>query len=130
MESNYNPYTLPCAPSFTIEEEEEEPKLTPKHRDLLRRLQTLFPEANIDEDFIQMRNRGGWVYAEGVGISYRRVTSSYADGPEFDYSKEIAQILCNSGFEAAGYYTSGCDERNFENHETFYYIEISSIKYL
>ena len=124
-----NPYSLP-GPSPIIEEELES-ALTPKHQELLKRLQKLFPECCIKEEpNITLHNIGGYPYAQGPGISYMRVTSSYADGPEFDFFPEIKELLCNMGFSLESYYTSGCDERNYENYEVYYFIEKESIKYL
>ena len=105
----------------------EEMILTPKHTDLVHRLQNLFPEATIMiEDEVPYYNRGGFIYAKAHGVAYQRVTSSYEEGPEYDYSEEIKQILLNSGFELAHYYTTGCDERNYENYEYFYFGEKES----
>ena len=125
-----NPYSLP-GPSPIIKEEEFKSSLTPKHQELLKRLQKLFPECCIKEEpNITLHNIGGYPYAQGPGISYMRVTSSYADGPEFDFFPEIKELLCNMGFSLESYYTSGCDERNYENYEVYYFIEKESLKYI
>ena len=52
-------------------------------------------------------------------ISYTRVTQSYEDGPEPDYSQEIAEFLCEYGYRQVHYSTTGCDERNYSNSETY-----------
>ena len=108
----------------------EEMGLTPKHKELLKRLQSLFPEAHLNvEERVNLINRGGWAYAHGPGISLMRITSSYESGPEWDFFPEIAEILQNCGFKMERYETSGCDERNLENYECYYFLEKGSIVY-
>lgn len=104
--------------------------LTPKHEELLRRLQILFPEANLEaSEHIPYNNRWGVTIASGPGIQYRRITRSYEEGPEWDFSKEIREILLNAGFTAASYYCSGHDEYHYEDYEIFRFIETENINY-
>jgi hypothetical protein len=111
-------------------EEMEEVILTPKHKELLRRLQALFPEAHLEEEEnINLLNRGGWRYAHGPGISLTRVTRSYESGPEMDFFPEIKQILCNSGFKMERYDTTGYDDYHFEDYETYYFLESCNLEY-
>lgn len=113
-----------------MEKQEALTGLTAKHKELLCRLQKLFPEAGLEEEEnINLLNRGGWVYAHGPGISLTRVTRSYEDGPSFDFSKEIAQILTSCGFKMERYDTTGCDEYHFEDYETYYFLESCNLEY-
>ena len=57
-------------------------------------------------------------------ISYTRITQSYEDGPEHDYNEEIAEFLDEYGYTQISYDTTGCDERNYENSETYIYAKI------
>jgi len=54
-------------------------------------------------------------------ISYTRITQSYEDGPEPDWSQEISDFLEEYGYEQVHYSTTGCDERNYSNSETYIY---------
>ena len=110
--------------------QETEYILTPKHEELIKRLQTLFPEACISiDEYIPFKNVWDVESGHGPGVEYRRVTRSYADGPECDFSQEIKQILLNSGFTYAGYYSSGCDDYHLEDYEIYRFCETESIKY-
>lgn len=111
-------------------EQEKELILTPKHEELIKRLQTLFPEACISiNEYIPLKNVFDVQIGHGPGVEYRRVTRSYEDGPEYDFSQEIKQILLNSGFTYAGYYSSGCDDYHYEDYEIYRFCESESIKY-
>ena len=57
-------------------------------------------------------------------ISYTRVTQSYEDGPEPDYSNEISEFLEEYGYKQVDYVSTGHDERNYENSETYIYGKI------
>ena len=52
-------------------------------------------------------------------IVYNRVTSSYENGPDPDYSEQITNFLAQYGYNKVGYHTTGCDERNYENYESY-----------
>ena len=54
-------------------------------------------------------------------ISYTRITQSYEDGPECDYNEEISEFLDKYGYTQVSHGTTGCDERNYENSETYIY---------
>lgn len=54
-------------------------------------------------------------------ISYTRITQSYEDGPEPDYNQEISDFLGEYGYEQVRYSSTGCDERNYSNSETYIY---------
>lgn len=73
-----------------------------------------FSFLNLDE-----YEQNGWSY-----ISYTRVTQSYADGPEPDYSNEISEFLEEHGYEQVDYVNTGHDERNYENIEIYIYAKI------
>lgn len=108
----------------------EETILTPKHEELLKRLQALFPEANLEaSEYVPYKNIFDVTIGSGPGIEYRRITRSYEEGPQFDFSEEIKQILLNSGFTYAGYYSSGCDDYHYEDYEIFRFIETENINY-
>lgn len=49
-------------------------------------------------------NRGGYAYSKGNGLSYGYCTSSYLDGPGYDYSKEFDIMLEGLGFEKINSY--------------------------
>lgn len=70
-----------------------------------------FDNANLDE--FELNGHGC--------ISYTRVTQSYEDGPERDYHKKISDFLEEYGYEQVHYSTTGCDEHNYSNSETYIY---------
>ena len=57
-------------------------------------------------------------------ISYTRITQSYENGPEYDYSPEIEKFLGKYGYKQVRHTTTGCDERNYENSETYIYAKL------
>ena len=57
-------------------------------------------------------------------ISYARITQSYENGPEYDYSEEIAKFLGKYGYKQVSYTTTGCDEQNYSNSETYIYAKL------
>lgn len=110
---------------------ETETILTPKHEELIKRLQTLFPEANIQiEENLHLKNIWGVTIGYGPGVTYKRITRSYADGPDWDFSEEIREILLNAGFTKGGYYSTGHDEYHYEDYEVYTYLEKQSIEYI
>lgn len=56
------------------------------------------------DDCVVLRNRGGWAYAKGKGLTYSYCTSSMIDGPGYDYSKEFGIMLEALGFRCADSY--------------------------
>lgn len=64
----------------------------------LQNIEKVFGVMFNEEEEIILRNRGGWAYANGKGISYSYCTSSMLDGPSYDYSDEFSFMLKALGF--------------------------------
>lgn len=90
--------------------------------DLIDLLEHRFEGANVCKTEIEV---SAWpLSTESINvIAYTRVTSSYNDGPEHDYSKSISSFLKKFGYIQIDHRTSGCDERNLENSETYFYFK-------
>lgn len=90
--------------SLAIEEQEEELNkerfiiFPPKVANALENIEKVFGVMFNEEEEIILRNRGGWAYAKGKGISYSYCTSSMLDGPSYDYSDEFSFMLKALGF--------------------------------
>lgn len=80
----------------------EETKIPKKIFHLIERMEKLFDVELYYSSEIYLYNRGGWPYAKGEGFVYSVCTSSFADGPDDDFSEEIKEIMLHSGF--------GCEE--------------------
>lgn len=72
---------------------------------------------------ISMRNRGGYLYAYAKGFSYSYCTSSYIDGPDEDYSKEIKMFVKGLGFKVANSYGDNGLDSETNWHDTFWTYE-------
>lgn len=111
-------------------EQEKELILTPKHEELIKRLQTLFPEAFISiNEYIPLKNVWNVTIGQGPGVEFLRVLRPYEDDTKYDFSQEIKQILLNSGFIYAGYYSSFFDDYPYEEYAVYRFCESESIKY-
>ena len=83
-----NPYSLP-GPSPIIKEEEFKSSLTPKHQELLKRLQKLFPECCIEGKQLRARGQGFNVDGYGKGDYILIVNTK----PQSKLSKEEKNLL-------------------------------------
>jgi len=59
---------------------------------------------HIYEETIELRNRGGYIYAYAKGISLVHCTSSMADGPSPDYSKTFMKWVQGLGMRIENSY--------------------------
>jgi len=71
------------------------------------------------EETITLRNRGGYAYAFAKGYQYSYCTSSYEDGPDVDYSDEIAKWLKGLGFIIENSYGDNGLDSATNWHDTF-----------
>lgn len=94
--------------NLTIEEQEEELNkerfsiFPSKVANALENIEKVFGVYFDVDDEIVERNRGGWAYAKGKGLHYSYCTSSYEDGPGYDYTKEFGFMLQALGFKQIG----------------------------
>ena len=77
----------------------------------------------MNETTIVMRNRGGYPYAYGKGYTYSYRTSSYADGPGCDYSKEISMWLRGLGFKIIYSYGDNGMDSATNWHDTYWHYD-------
>lgn len=56
------------------------------------------PFEGSEEEVIKLKNRGGYTYGYAKGFTLSHCTSSYADGPGEDYSKEFIDWIKGLGF--------------------------------
>lgn len=77
----------------------------------------------MEETTITLRNRGGYPYAYGKGLTYTYCTSSYADGPDADYSTEMKNWLCGLGFEIVNSYGDNGMDSATNWHDTFWHYD-------
>lgn len=82
-----------------MEEEKEFGIIPDKVAYALQNIEKVFGVCLEEQEDIILRNRGGWAYAKGNGVSYSYCTSSLLDGPGYDYSKEFDFMLKALGFE-------------------------------
>ena len=75
------------------------------------------------EDTIVMRNRGGYPYAYGKGLTYSYCTSSYADGPDVDYSEEMRKWICGLGFKIVNSYGDNGMDSSTNWHDTYWHYD-------
>lgn len=97
-----------------------ETQIPEKILSLLERMETLFDTNFYYEANYTLFNRGGYPYAKGEAIVYRVCTSSFANGPDIDYSEEIKQILRNTGFECHGDGNNGLDPAGSFGRDTYW----------
>lgn len=77
----------------------------------------------MEEATVTLRNRGGWAYAYGKGLTYSYCTSSYECGAEADYSKELAKWLCGLGFKIENSYGDNGLDSATNWHDTFWHYD-------
>lgn len=73
------------------------------------------------EETVVVRNVYGVKIGYGKGFQISHCTSSYADGPSEDYSKEFAQWLEGLGFRIVGSYGDNGMDSATNWHDTFWY---------
>lgn len=74
----------------------------------------------IEEETIQIRNRGGYVIGYAKGFSITHCTSSYSDGPSQDYSKEFNKWLQGLDFKIENSYGDNGLDSATNWHDTFW----------
>lgn len=74
----------------------------------------------IEEETIDICNRGGQVIGWAKGFTLTHCTSSYADGPSPDYSKEMAMWLKGLGFTLENSYGDNGMDSSTNWHDTFW----------
>lgn len=74
----------------------------------------------IDEETINLYNRGGYVYGYAKGFSITHCTSSYADGPSVDYSGAFAKWLKGLGFRIENSYGDNGMDSATNWHDTYW----------
>lgn len=100
---------------------------------LLCRMEELFDIEFDWEPEYTLYNRGGWPYAKAEAFRYSVCTSSFADGADFDYSKEIKEILLHCGFECEEEGDNGLDPIGSYCRDTYWnyhFIYKPTIEYL
>lgn len=100
---------------------------------LLSRMEQLFGIGFEYEPNYTLCNRGGWPYAKAEAFRYSVCTSSFADGPDLDYSKEIKEILLHCGFECEGEGDNGLDPIGSYCRDTYWnyhFIYNRSLEYI
>ena len=74
----------------------------------------------LEEETIELRNRGGYVYAYTKGIRLTHCTSSYADGPSPDYTDTFLRWMKGLGF----YVADSCGDNGMDSatnwHDTYW----------
>lgn len=78
----------------------------------------------IEETTIELRNRGGYVYAYTKGIVLTHCTSSYAEGPSPDYSQTFLKWLNGLGFYSANSYGDNGMDSATNCRDTFWTDEL------
>ena len=77
-----------------------------------------------EEETISLYNRGGWTYAFAKGFTMSYCTSSYADGPSEDYSKELLQWIKGLGFYIENSYgDNGMDPATSLGRDTYWHYD-------
>jgi len=79
----------------------------------------------IEEETIDIYNRGGQVIGWAKGFTLTHCTSSYADGPSPDYSKEMAMWLKGLGFMLENSYGDNGMDSSTNWHDTFWQNEFT-----
>ena len=74
----------------------------------------------IEEETIQIRNRGGYVIGYAKGFAIRHCTSSYADGPSVDYSSEFIKWLKGLEFKIENSYGDNGLDSATNWHDTYW----------
>ena len=74
----------------------------------------------IEEETITIKNRGGYTIGYAKGFSITHCTSSYADGPSKDYSKEFSKWLEGLGFKIENSYGDNGMDCSTNWHDTFW----------
>lgn len=77
-------------------------------------------EGGIEEQTISIYNRGGYVIRHAKGFRIVHCTSSYADGPSTDYSKEFAKWLKGLDFEIENSYGDNGMDCATNWHDTYW----------
>jgi hypothetical protein len=100
-------------------------KLTEKEKYMLLQISKVLgiwlPTDEDEFSDIYLRNRGGYVYAQGLGFTYSYCTSSLADGPGVDLSKELIFYLKAIGFSIENSYgDNGLDPYGSGYRDTFW----------
>lgn len=103
-----------------IELSETQTKIPDKIITLLERMEKLFGVEFEYEPCFQLYARGGFPYAKGEAVVYSVCTFSFADGADYDYSKEIKEILCNIGFSCHGEGDNGLDPVGSYGRDTYW----------
>lgn len=78
---------------------------------------------DIDEIVVSIRNRAGHVIGWAKGFRLTHCTSSYADGPSPDYSKEMAMWLKGLGFVIENSYGNNGLDASTNWHDTYWHDE-------
>ena len=79
----------------------------------------------IEETTIELRNRGGYVYAYTKGIVLTHRTSSYADGPSTDYAPIFLKWMRGLGFYTADSYGDNGMDSATNWHDTYWTKELA-----
>ena len=75
------------------------------------------------EETIKIYNRGGYVIGYAKGFILSHCTSSYADGPSPDYSKEMAMWLKGLGFVIENSHGDNGMDSATNWHDTYWFDE-------
>jgi len=74
----------------------------------------------LEEETIELRNRGGHVYGYTKGFSLTHCTSSLADGPTPDYTGTFLKWVDGLGFYIAGSYGDNGMDSESNWHDTYW----------
>lgn len=77
----------------------------------------------VEEQMIDLRNRGGYTYGWAKGFTISYCTSSIEEGPSIDYSKDLLAFIKGLGFKIQNSYgDNGLDcETNW--HDTYWFYD-------
>ena len=78
----------------------------------------------LEEETIELRNRGGYTYAYTKGITLTHCTSSYADGPSTDYAPIFLKWMKGLGFYVADSYGDNGMDSATNWHDTYWTEEL------
>ena len=80
-------------------------------------------EGYLEEETIQIYNRGGQVIGWAKGFSISHCTSSYEDGPGIDYSDAFVKWLVGLGFSIENSYGDNGIDSSTNWHDTYWHYD-------